>query len=244
MPVGANVGPIALLAPTAGPLDWPPSPRPQEEKPVPITVYGPHYSTYVRTARLALEEKGLTYDLVEVDILKGEHKEPGHLARNPFGPVPAFEHDGFALYETDAIVRYIERIEPNPPLIPSDAKAEARMNQIIGVVNSFAYQPVVWGIFVERVLTPSMGGSANEAKITESVPKARLCLDELARLKGDGEFLTGEKVSLADLFVAPVIAYLEAAPEGKELLAPQASLRRWWESMQSRPSVQKVMPPA
>jgi glutathione S-transferase len=63
-------------------------------------VYGPAYSTYTRTARLALEEKGVDYKLEEVDILSGAAQSPAHLARQPFGKVPAFEHDGFRLYET------------------------------------------------------------------------------------------------------------------------------------------------
>lgn len=209
-----------------------------------ITVHGPHYSTYVRTTRLALEEKGLSYDLVDVDILKGEHKEQAHLARNPFGPVPSFEHDGFGLYETDAIVRYIDRIQPEPRLIPTEPQAEARMNQVIGIVNSFAYRPLVWGIFVERVLNPQMGGTTDEAKVAEAIPRAKLCLRELERIKKEHSFIAGAEISLADLFLAPPIAYLEAAPEGKELLAAHPSLGGWWREMQARPTVQRVMPAA
>src|SRR5690606_33774354 len=61
-------------------------------------VYGPAYSTYTRTCRLALEEKGADYDLVEVDIFSGANTTPEHLARHPFGKVPAFAHDGLELY--------------------------------------------------------------------------------------------------------------------------------------------------
>ena len=77
-------------------------------------IYGPAYSTYARTVRLALEEKGVDYDLVEVDLLAGATKAPEHLARHPFGKVPAFEHDGFELYETDAIMRYVDAAFPGP----------------------------------------------------------------------------------------------------------------------------------
>ncbi|MGH6691405.1 MAG: glutathione S-transferase N-terminal domain-containing protein, partial [Gammaproteobacteria bacterium] len=81
--------------------------------PKPI-VYGPAYSTYTRTVRLALEEKGVDHDLVEVDLIAGATKAAEHLARHPFGKVPAFEHDGFALYETDAITRYVNEVFPGP----------------------------------------------------------------------------------------------------------------------------------
>ena len=92
-------------------------------------IYGPAYSTFARTVRLALEEKGADYDIVEVDILTGAHQTPEHLARHPFGKVPAFEHDGFALYETDAIARYVNQAFDGPELEPGDARARARMNR-------------------------------------------------------------------------------------------------------------------
>lgn len=205
-------------------------------------IYGPAYSTYARTARLTLEEKGADYDLVPVDILKGEHKAPEHLARNPFGPVPAFAHDGITLYETSAIIRYIDRVMPGPPLQPTDAKAEARMNQTIGIIDSFAYQPIVWGLFVQRVLNPQMGGTTDEAKVEAALPAARLCLAELERLIAADRFVAGPEISLGDLFLAPVIAYLAQTPGGDELMAPHDGLRRWWGHMASRPSMAATAP--
>ena len=99
-------------------------------------IYGPGVSTYVRTVRLVLEEKGADYQLVEIDILQGGHKTPEHLARHPFGRVPAFEHDGFQLYETSAITRYLDAVLPGPQLTPGDPKGAARMQQAIAVVDS------------------------------------------------------------------------------------------------------------
>ncbi len=69
-------------------------------------VYGPAMSTYVWSARLALAEKGVTHELVDVPF--GTHRAEPHLSRQPFAKVPAFEHDGFALYETQAIMRYVD----------------------------------------------------------------------------------------------------------------------------------------
>jgi Glutathione S-transferase len=63
-------------------------------------IYGPAYSTYARSVRLALEEKGVPYKLEAVDIIQGAGNAADHLRRQPFAKVPAFEHDGFALYET------------------------------------------------------------------------------------------------------------------------------------------------
>src|SRR5436309_4013186 len=120
-------------------------------------VHGPNFSTYVRTARLALEEKGAAYELREVAMLEGAHKQPEHLPRHPFGRIPAFEHDGFALYETAAITRYVDEAFDGPALQPADARGRARLTQIIGILDAYAYRPLVWDIYVERVSKPATG---------------------------------------------------------------------------------------
>src|SRR6202162_6626508 len=95
-------------------------------------VYGPAGSTYVWSARLALAEKGVTHELVDVPF--GTHRQEPHLSRQPFAKVPAFEHDGFALYETQAMLRYIDEGFPVAPLQPPDLDQFARMSQILGAV--------------------------------------------------------------------------------------------------------------
>ena len=92
-------------------------------------VHGPAYSTYTRTVRLALEEKGAGYKLDEVDILKGAGQDPAHLARQPFGKVPAFSHDGMTMYETSAITHYVDDVVPGPKLQPR--RGLPRSNQFI-----------------------------------------------------------------------------------------------------------------
>src|SRR5947209_6622475 len=97
-------------------------------------VYGPAGSTYVWSVRLALAEKGVAHELVEVGF--GAHREEPHLSRHPFGKVPGFEHDGFMLYETQAILRYIDEGFMTSPLQPTDLHQFSRMNQIIGIVDA------------------------------------------------------------------------------------------------------------
>jgi glutathione S-transferase len=121
-------------------------------------IYGTDLSTYVRTARMAFEEKPAQYERVDVSVIEGEVKQPAHLARNPFGTVPAFEHDGFKFYETSAIVRYIDQVFPGTKLTPDDAHDRARMNQIISIVDYHAYTTIIWKIVVHRVLPQLVGG--------------------------------------------------------------------------------------
>jgi len=205
-------------------------------------LYGPAYSTYARAARLALEEKGVTYKLVEVDILKGDGQSPAHLARHPYGKVPTLEHDGFTVYETGAVERYIDDALPGPKLTPADPKQRARMNQVIGLIDSYAYQPSVLGVAVERLVKPMLGAKTDEAMIAKSLPEAEKAMREIERLMGDNPFLAGPTLSLADLHLAPIMAYFSMTPEGEKALQAMPKLAAWWARMKDRPSMAKTAP--
>ena len=205
-------------------------------------VYGPGYSTFARTARLALEEKGADYDLVEVDLLSGAGQSAEHLARHPFGKVPAFEHDGFAFYETDAIARYVDETFPGTDLVPADARARARMNQAMSVLASYAYPCLISQIFMQRAVMPMIGNAPDEAAIAAALPKAETALGALEQLIDGNRYLAGDRLSLADLLLIPIYDYVRQTPEGEKLLQATPNLRRWWDEVRTRPSVEKTRP--
>jgi glutathione S-transferase len=205
-------------------------------------VYGPALSTYVRTVRLVLEEKAAPYQLVEVDIITGAHKTPEHLARHPFGHVPAFEHDGFAVYETSAITRYLDAVVPGVALTPADPRGAARMQQVIAVIDSYAYGAMISAIVMQRVVMPMVGGVTDETVITAAMPTAEVSLRALETLMGSHAWLAGDSVSLADLHLAPVLAYFSGTPEGQRLLPACPQLARWWGAVSARPSMAKTQP--
>src|SRR5919197_352109 len=97
-------------------------------------LYGLSRSVYTRIARLALEEKGVRYTLEEVEIFDAAGPPAEHLARHPFGRIPALAHDGFMLYETAAITRYVDETFAGTSLQPQAPQARARMNQVVGIV--------------------------------------------------------------------------------------------------------------
>ena len=204
-------------------------------------VYGPAGSTYVWSARLALAEKGVAHELVEVGF--GPHREEPHLSRHPFAKVPAFEHDGFMLYETQAILRYIDEGFMTSPLQPTDLHQFARMNQIIGIVDAYAHPSIAMGILVNRMLAPRLGLPVDEAAVAAALPRARLCLSEVARLMGDEPYLAGDRISLADLMVAPLFYYFSRLPEGEAPFADNPSLLPWLRRMEDRQSFQVTKPP-
>ena len=91
-----------------------------------LVLHGPAYSAYTRVARIVLAEKALAYRLEPVDILSDDSPGAAHLARHPFGFVPVLDHNGFRLYETAAITRYLDEAFDGPSLQPRDAQARAR----------------------------------------------------------------------------------------------------------------------
>jgi glutathione S-transferase len=207
-------------------------------------VFGAAYSVYVRIARLALVEKGIPYRLAEVDIFADGGPPAGYAERHPFGRIPAFEHDGFRLYETGAIARYVDEAFAGPALMPGDAKGRARANQVVSIVDNYAYPAMVWGIFVEAVRAPLQGRTSDAAKIAGALVKSATCLGALEALAaGESAALLGKDISLADLYLAPVMRYFTMAPEGAALLARCARLARWWAWMQQRPSMAATRSP-
>jgi glutathione S-transferase len=207
-----------------------------------VTLYGPDYSTFTRTARMALAEKGVEYTLQPVDVLQGEHQSDAHVARHPFGKVPSLNHDGNDVYETSAIVRYIDNAFGGPSLQADDPKNAARMNQVIGVIDSYGYGPCIGQAFIQRAVVPMLGGEADEAVITEAVGKAHnacLAIEKLANADG---FLVDKKLTLADLYLVPVYDYVSQIPEGEQILAGCDKLASWWTRMQNHPSVTSTKP--
>lgn len=205
-------------------------------------VYGPAVSTYVRSVRLALEEKGVPYDLKEIDIFQGAQREPGFLALNPFGKVPAFEHDGFVLFETAAICRYVDEAFEGPALQPADVRLRARMAQINGIVTSYAYPSIITSIVIQRAVVPMLGGTPDEEMIRGALDQAGTCIGALDGFAGEGAYLAGESISLADMLVAPVYHYLRGVPEAETLLASAGNLDGWWSRMEGRESMVKTVP--
>ena len=194
-------------------------------------LYGAPYSVYVRIARLVLEEIGVTYDLVPIDIFTPESLPDDYAARHPFGKIPAFEHDGFRLFETDAIARYAVAAFGGERLVPGAARSLARMTQIMRVVDNYAYRALVWGVFVEEV-ERGRAGQLNAEEMTRA-RQAVGVLEDLA----EAPFLVGAEMTLADLWVAPIFAYFCLAPSGPALLNSFPKLAAWQAAMATRPSV-------
>ena len=151
--------------------------------------------------------------------------------------VPALEHGDFSLYETQAILRYLDDLFPEPAFEPEDPRAAARMNQIIGINDWYFFLKAAAVIGFQRIVGPALLGTAtDEAAVEAAVPMARLCISELDRLLGSQRFLAVDRLSIADLMLAPQLDFFAETPEGKSLL-DGTRLAAWLERMKARPSM-------
>ena len=201
-----------------------------------FTIHGICGSPYVRAPLLVLEEKGLTW---RVDPLPmGGNRTPDYKARlHPFAKIPVLDHGDFRLYETRAILDYIDQIAPNPALTPVEPKLRARMNQVIGIVDSYVAQRVSGGVTFPRLVAPRFGMPVDDAAVVAAIPAAREAIDELARLLGDQDYIAGPTLSLADLMLIPHLAFMPDFAEGAAMIAPHANLAGWIERVKARPSM-------
>lgn len=209
--------------------------------PPPVTLFGLPRSVYTRIARLALEEKAVSYQLEEVEIFGPDGVPAAHARRHPFGRIPVLSHEDVSIYETAAICRYVDEAFPGPSLQPLTPATRARMAQVIGMLDSYAYRPMVWGVFVQRVRLPMTGGSTDEALVARSLKESRLALGALAALAGNSPFLAGADLSLADLHAYPMLRYLSLAPEGQAVIDEHPTVAQWLTRLSTRASVQRTV---
>lgn len=192
---------------------------------------GFRHSVYTRAARIALAEKGVAYGYSEHDPF-----QPGARGPHPFGRVPVLRHGAFALYETSAITAYVDARFDGPALMPAAPEAAARAVQVIGMVDAYAYWPLVRQVYSHAVFRPAMGEPASDKVLTEGLEQAPRVLAAFEDVAAEALVL-GETFSRADCHLAPMIAAFSAAPQGAALLEGFPALSYWWAGVVGRASV-------
>jgi len=205
-----------------------------------LVLWGFDGSTYVRTVKMLLAEKGTTdFEQVPLNVLKGEPRSPEHRARHPFGKVPVLDHDGLRILETSAIVRYLDDVLPGPSLTPASAADRARMDMTIGVIDSYGYGALIGGVAAYH-LFPDFVGGKNDAMHAAGLAEGRKLLEFVMNTRGASRFIAGE-LSLADLFLAPIAFYVSLTPDAPALFSV-AGFADWWSKMQALPSYRNTIP--
>jgi glutathione S-transferase len=198
-----------------------------------VELHAYQYSVYSWIARLVLREKNTVYDYVEVNPFAAD-MPVDYLTKHPFRRVPTLVHDGFVLYETAAITRYVDETFSGTSLQPADNRARARLIQIISIIDAYGYLPMVRQVYSHRVFRPRTGQIFDESEIRSGIVASERVLGALEALADDGDFLVANQLTIADLHLAPMMAYFSAAAEGSVVLARHPRLSAWWDRMRTR----------
>ncbi|ESK89541.1 hypothetical protein Moror_1201 [Moniliophthora roreri MCA 2997] len=201
-----------------------------------LKLYGSPSSTCTRRVATILYEKQIPYELIVIDMAKGEHKAPDFVKNQPFGQVPYIDDDGFILYESRAIARYlaIKYANKGPKLIPdaSDLKALALFEQAASIelvdFDAFAATAVF-----ENVFKKYRGGVPDPKVFSALIESLHAKLQVYEVILGKQKYLAGDEITLADLFHLPYGSMLSVA--GSDIMSKQGpNVTRWWNDISAR----------
>ena len=194
------------------------------------------FSTYSRRVRIALLEKRIPCELVVVDMAARKHREPAYLALNPYGRVPTLEEDGFILYESTAILRYLEATHPAPALMPADERGRALVDMHMKLCDLQMSRHSGTIIFPKRFLPKERWNEAAIADAKTEIEKHFVILDR--QLAGK-TYLVAEQFSLADLCYVPFLEFLPLME-----ITPPPDVVSWRDRLLARPSALETKPAA
>jgi len=203
-------------------------------------IIGSLKSTYTRVACMALEEKGVGYELTEA-LLGG----PEVRAIHPFGRMPVMRHGDVALFESKAIATYVDRAFDGPALIPSDARLAALTEQWVSAVNTTIDQTII-RTFLMAYIGPKAAelGHPDVDTIRAVMPAVLEQVTVLDRAVADTGYLVGDGYTLADINLMPLLDRLRLPPDGAQALARAPNLTAYFEQHAKRPAFQVTVPPA
>ncbi|NBC34057.1 MAG: glutathione S-transferase family protein [Alphaproteobacteria bacterium] len=203
-----------------------------------VTVYGFPQSTYVRTVRMTLAEKGVPYWLEP--LMPGA---PELQTLHPFGRIPAFRHGELVLFETLAICRYIDEAFDGPPLQPDDVINRAIMTQWVSAIIDSFYPAMMRDYFMHYVRASLGKHPPDRAAIDASLSQLDKAFAVLEQACSHADYLAGDDPTLADYFLLPILGYLAEVPESAERLNAAPHVLAWLARVASRPNAVDTVPP-
>ena len=202
-----------------------------------VTLFGFPRSTYVQIVGLVLTHKEVPYEFHD---LEPEMGGPSHLALHPFDRVPILRHGDFTVYETAAIVAYVDDAFDGQKLTPEDAQPRGRMNQWISAINGYYYPYLIYHVSHERNVFPQLGIASDEKVVAHAMPKVGNGLRVMERELSHGkDFLIGPELTLADFYMLPMIHAFGFAPEAQELYPKFPAICAWRERMEALPALKR-----
>jgi glutathione S-transferase len=205
------------------------------------TVHGFPVSPNVRAVRVALIEKGVPHAANEIDF--AHLATPAYGALNPFRKMPVLATDAGNIYETPAILRYVDEAFDGPALQPATPAARATMTRWIAIAHNYLYAAGVMQLFLHRVMLPKMGGMTDEAVVENGRAASATHLDVLESELGGG-FLAGNEPSLADFYAGCMVDLIARTPEGAALVGARPRVAAWLATLRARPAFAATVPAA
>ncbi|KAJ7166243.1 glutathione S-transferase [Mycena filopes] len=194
-----------------------------------LKLHGSKFATCTRRVATVLHELQVPFELVEVDLMKGEHKTPAYLTKQPFGQIPYIDDDGFILYETRAICRYIAAKHPQSGLIPTEPKANALFEQAAAAEVS-NFDPSASAAGLEKVF----GMAPDQAIVDKELATLDKKLEGYEALLAKHRYVAGETITLADLFHLPYASFVTLG--GSDIMTRRPNVARWYKELVARPS--------
>jgi len=198
----------------------------------PVTIYGPAFSSYVRSVMLCCEEANMPYQLE----ISAKNDSP-----HPFGKVPVLNDDGFVVFESAAICRYLDRRSGTTILSPGDVRQLGWMDQWISVANCY-FNPVFMRSFVlELVFPKGENGQINEGNVSAALPEVDRYLQIANTALQTQPYFSGQQPGIADYLIMPMIDYLYRSSRIDAMLENVTRLAEYYAEMKLRPSCEKVL---
>jgi glutathione S-transferase len=199
-----------------------------------MKIFGHPMSTCTRKVLMTLAETNTPHEFVLVDFAKGEHKQPPHITRQPFGQVPALQDGDFELYESRAMCRYIAE-KAGSPLIPREIHDRARAEQWISIETSNFTGPVMKFVF-HHIFKREQTAETLATAATQLDAALAIMDKQLAH----SAFIASGSFTLADICFMPYIEYAMNTP-AKEHFTKHAHISAWWSKISERPTWRKIV---
>ncbi|REC94359.1 glutathione S-transferase family protein [Kushneria indalinina] len=207
-----------------------------------IHIFGPQFSTFVRSVQLCCEEKGIPYTVgTRVDGEDIEFKGAQHLDWHPFGKVPVLLHGDRHLIETVSICRYLDAVFDGPALQPDDPWMRAQVDQWAAILSLYIDQTLVRDYLLEFAIPKGEDGTVRMDRVREAEPEVKRTLALLETQLGDREYLVTDRFTLADAIAVPMLDYLFRLPAMGALITETPRLKDYVERLRARRSGSRVL---
>jgi glutathione S-transferase len=204
-----------------------------------MKLYGHPGSASSRKVLTLLAEKGANCEFVLVDLASGQQAGDAFRKLHPFGKIPVLEHDGLVLYETRAILGYLDQTLAGHSLLPDAPRARAQAEQWISIETCY-FGGGTLTLLYQCILGPMMGKEPDINAVNEARKTLSYALDVMELALSTRAYLAEGGFSMGDICMMPGIQVIANAKQG-DLLDSRPSVARWWSAVSERDSWRKVL---